>query len=414
MAADRVIFHIDCNGFYAAVECLDNPSLCSVPMAVAGDPEARSGIILAKNELAKAYGIQTAETVYQAKHKCPNLVLVPPRSARYREVSSRVKALFAEYTDQVESFGLDEAWLDVTGSLRYFRATPRELADRIRLRVKEEIGITVSVGVSYNKVFAKLGSDLKKPDATTVITCENYQRLIWPLPVTAMLFVGHTAAEQLHKLGIRTIGEMAQADPATLEKMLGKGGPALWRYANGLEDAPVLHVGEREPAKSIGNGMTFRRDLVGWDELKSALIALADEVASRLRAEQVKCGVLQVTIKNPELKSICRQTLLPHPTHLQKELVEEGMRLLHANWREKAPVRALTLTAQQLIADKELQEQVDLTDGRAAVHDKFEQAEAAMQKLRRRYGRSSIVMGFSGDEELGLRRVRHQPVISDE
>jgi len=401
MNTDRVIYHIDCNSFYAAVECMQRPELWKVPMAVAGDPQDRCGIILAKNERARAFGVKTAETVYQALQKCPGLVLVPPQHGLYMEVSRKVKQLFAQYTDQVESFGADEAWLDVTGSLHYFHATPVELRDRIREHVKRDIGITVSVGVSFNKAFAKLGSDLKKPDATTLISRENYRRRVWPLPVEALLFVGRTSADQLRRHYITTIGDIAMSEIGFLEKILGKGGDTLWIYANGLDPTPVQRIGEGEPAKSIGNGMTFRRDLRGWDEVKAGVVALSDEVAMRLREERMKCTALQVMVRNPDMKTISRQARMPAPTHLQKEIIDEAMRLLRENWREDAPVRALSVTAQQLLPDAEVQEQIRLWQGGTAL-DKFERAEEAMRKLRLKYGRSCMAMGFAENEELGI------------
>ena len=408
METERVIFHIDCNGFYAAVECLDDPSLLEIPMAVAGDPEARSGIILAKNEKARRYGVKTAETIYQAKRKCPFLRLVPPHFSRYAEISRRVKQLFSEYTDQVESFGLDEAWLDVTGSLRYFRTTPRSLADRIRERVKQEIGITVSVGVSFNKVFAKLGSDLKKPDATSVITKENFRQIVWRLPVSDMLFVGKTTAEVLRRNYILTIGDLARTSEEALEKLLGKQGPVFWRYANGLDEAPVLRIGEEEPTKSISNGMTFRRNLLGYDELKSGVVALTDEVASRLREEKLRCLGVQIMIRDPDMQTITRQTILAKPTHLQKEIVDAAMRLIRQHWPEAAPVRAIAVTAARLITERGACEQTSLLGTEAQQRSRFEHAEEAMQKLRRKYGRSCIAMGYVEDESMGIRQFEHR------
>ena len=402
METERVIFHIDCNGFYAAVECLDNPSLREIPMAVAGDPEARSGIILAKNELARKYGVKTAETIYQAKRKCPDLHLVPPHFNRYVDISRRVKALFGEYTDQVESFGLDEAWLDVTGSLRYFRTTPRSLADRIRERIKAEIGITVSVGVSFNKVFAKLGSDLKKPDATSVITRENFRQIVWRLPAEDLLFVGQTTAEVLHRNYLFTIGDLARTSPTALEKLLGKQGLVFWRYANGLDEAPVLRIGETEPAKSIGNGMTFRRNLQGYEELKSGVVALTDEVASRLREEKLRCLGVQIMIRDPQMRSITRQMVLPRTTHLQKEIVDAAMELVRANWPETAPVRAIAITASRLMDETIACEQTTLLGAENGQRKRLEHAEEAMQKLRRKYGRSCIAMGYVEDESMGI------------
>lgn len=406
-AMQRSIYHIDCNSFYAAVECRRRPELRDVPMAVAGDPKDRCGIILAKNERAKAYGVKTAETIYQAKRKCPDLVLVAPHFDEYMEVSHQVKRVFADYTDQVESFGSDEAWLDVTGSLRYFRSSAVELADSIRHRVMDEIGITVSVGVSFNKVFAKLGSDLKKPDATTLITPQNYQRRVWPLPADSLLFVGRTAAEQLERHYIHTIGDVARTDPAFLEKLLGKGGETLWQYANGLDETRVRRMGEAEPPKSIGNGMTFRRDLLGWDELKAGIVALSDEVAARLRAEGMKCMGVHVNIRNPQMKTISRQCQLSAPTHLQKVIVDAAMQLVRASWREELPVRALTVTAQQLMDENSIQEQMCIL-GRNASLEKFERAEACMQKLRLKYGRSCMAMGYVENQELRIRQFHRE------
>lgn len=393
---DRVIYHADCNGFYASVECLDNPTLRGVPLAVAGDPKDRCGIILAKNELAKRYGVQTTETIWQAKRKCPGLVLVPPRHDRYHEVSERVKALFETYTDQVEPFGIDEAWLDVTGSLRYFGSTSARLADRIRKHVKNEIGITVSIGVSFNKVFAKLGSDMKKPDAITVISRENYRRLIWPLPVGELLYVGKVAAEELRRRFIYTIGDLAVQDRKELPRVLGKSGDALWAYANGLDAEPVRKAGAGEPIKSIGNGMTFRRDLRGENEIKAGVIALSDEVATRLRRAGMKCETVQVMIKNPAFITISRQKAVGHPTHLQRELVDVAMALMRANWPMQSPVRALTVTAMNLVRENETYEQLSLLDeqGEIGDRDRLERLEGAMHEIRKKHGVGSIAMGY--------------------
>jgi len=399
---DRVIYHIDCNAFYATCECMEHPEWNEVPMAVAGNPKERCGIILAKNERAKAYGVKTAETIFQAKRKCPDLLLVPPHHDRYMAVSRKVKALFSEYTDQVESFGSDEAWLDVTGSLHYFKSTPAQLANTIRERVKREIGVTVSVGVSFNKVFAKLGSDLKKPDATTLISRDNFRSRVWPLPADALLFVGHNAADHLRRYGIRTIGDIAQCSPAFLERTMGKGGEGLWACANGYDMSPVRHIGEHDPAKSIGNGMTFRRDLVGWDELKTGIIALSDDVACRLRLERLRCKSVQVSIRTPQMKLITRQCQLPAPTRLQTDLVDSCMRLLYLHWRENVPVRALTVTAQQLISEENLQEQVYLIDEAGNKRQRLERMEKAIQHLRTKYGRGCIAMGYMHHPELGI------------
>lgn len=273
---DRVIFHCDLNSFYASVELLSHPELRHLPVAVCGDPESRHGIILAKNEPAKRFGVKTAETIWQARKKCPDLVLLPAHHDRYREYSRRVNELYQEYTDLVEPFGIDESWLDVTGTLHLFGGEAAALADRLRERMRGELGLTISVGVSFNKVFAKLGSDYKKPDATTCITPENFRDIVWPLPVTDLLFVGRAAGRTLEKFGVRTIGELARFDREALYQLLGRPGAQLHDYANGLDRAPVAPAGEHVPPKSVGNGLTFPKNLQGREEIASGIAMLSD------------------------------------------------------------------------------------------------------------------------------------------
>ena len=404
---DRVILHCDCNGFFASVEIIDQPALKDVPMAVAGDPKNRTGIILAKNELAKACGIKTAETVYEAKRKCPNLVLVPPRHRRYQEVSRKVNALYLRYTDQVEPFGIDESWLDVTGSLSLLKTTGPRLADELRNRVREEIGITISVGVSFCKILAKMGSDLKKPDATTVLTRENFREKIWPLPAGAMMFAGRSTVALLAKRGIKTIGDIARAEADDLVKMMGKGGVQLWNHANGIDDDPVTPFDRRDEIKSVGNGLTFPRDLVTMEELRAGVAMLADEVTTRLREHGVKCQTVQVHIKDPSMKTISRQTTLQHPTRLQAELIDQVMKLIRANWRAGAPVRALTITATNLIPEDEDASQLSLfEDGGAKRLEKLEKLEDAVYNIRTRFGPDSIKAG-APETVIGKERRSH-------
>lgn len=288
MEGTRLIFHCDCNNFFASCECLDHPELKSVPMAVAGDPQSRHGIVVAKNELAKRAGVKTTDTIWMAQRKCPGIVFVPPRHALYSETSRRVNAIYRSYTDYVEPASIDESFLDLTGCLSYYHMTARELADEIRRRVREEIGVTISVGVSFNKTFAKMGSDYKKPDATTVITPENYKELIWPLPVGEMLFVGRSAAACLAGKGIATIGALAMQPVELLKAWLGKSGEALWRACNALDDAPVRCFDEQTVVKSVSRGMTFRRDLTSAEEVRQGVVRLSDEVARQLRREELR------------------------------------------------------------------------------------------------------------------------------
>ena len=388
---DRVIFHCDLNSFYASVELLDHPELKDRPAAVCGDPESRHGIILAKNELAKKYKVQTAETIWQARRKCPDLVLLPAHHWKYREYSKKVNAIYERYTDLVEPFSIDESWLDVTGTLHLFGGDGKALADQIRQTVRQELGLTVSVGVSFNKVFAKMGSDYRKPDATTVITRENFQQLFWPLPVTDLLFVGRAAARVLNGYGIRTIGDLARFDRESLGQILGKGGYTLHDYATGREHAPVVPARDMPGPKSVGNGLTFPKNLVGWEQLRTALSELADEVAVRLRKHGLKCTTVQITVRDPSFKDICRQKRLSAPTYISRDLAQCGMELLHSCWSERQPVRALTITAQNLVEERDAGEQVDLFAADAIpCRDKLEKLEKAMDSIRDKYGRGAI------------------------
>jgi len=259
---DRVIFHIDCNAFYASVEEIRHPELKKVPMAVCGDPASRRGVVVAKNELAKGSGVTTGESIWSAKQKCPDLVLRPTRHHLYRQYCEKVNAIYAQYTDQVEAASIDESYLDVTGSLHLFGGDEIRLAHEIRERVPRETGLTVSVGISYNKIFAKIASDYKKPNAVTCFNRENYRELLWPLPVSAMLMVGKSTEDILHRMYIKTIGDLARTSEDTLRRRLGKIGEQLHIYANGLDDSPVLHIGESDDLHSVGNGMTFKRNLI--------------------------------------------------------------------------------------------------------------------------------------------------------
>ena len=387
---ERIILHCDCNGFYASCECVLRPELSRVPMAVAGDPENRHGIILAKNELAKRSGVQTAETIWQAKRKCPQLVLVPPQHGIYREFSRRINAIYGQYTDLVEPFSIDESFLDVTGSLHLFAASGRELADLLRRRVREEIGLTISVGVSFCKLFAKMGSDYKKPDATTIITRENYRNILYPLPVGALLYVGQAAAEKLGRLGVRTIGDFAARSRDAIQGVLGKAGAQLWDQAHGMDDSPVVPANRSAPPKSIGRGMTFKRNLVGREEVRVGIEHLADEVAAQLREQKFKCRTVQLSIKSPSLKVIGRQKPLAVPSCLFREISEAAMQLYLASWEEGAPVRALTVTAQNLVPWEKAVEQLDLLGVQSSRREKQGKIEQAVYDLRQRFGQQSI------------------------
>ena len=398
MRVDRVILHCDLNCFYASVELLSHPELRRLPMAVCGDPASRHGIILAKNEPAKRLGVQTAETIWQAKKKCPDLVLLPPHHDRYRAYSRQVNALYDTYTDLVEPFGIDESWLDVTHTLHLFGGDGAALADALRRRVREELGLTLSVGVSFNKVFAKLGSDYKKPDATTVISRENWREIVWPLPVGDLLYVGGAARKLLGGYGVSTIGQLAACPPEMLESLLGKMGLQLHEYANGLDRSPVRSRYDAEPVKSVGNGTTFPQNLTTRAQVQGGVAVLADSVATRLRRHGLYAGGLQVTIRDPQFHDRSRQCQFPGPTHLIRDLTETAMALVDQLWRPPAPIRALTVTALHLTPEGETYEQTDLF-GAAPRKEKLERLEGAMDQIRKKYGGGAIVFGAAQPEK---------------
>jgi len=389
---ERVIFHCDLNSFYASVELLEHPELRHLPVAVCGDPDSRHGIILAKNEPAKGYGVKTAETIWQAKQKCPELRLLAAHHGKYHHYSKLVNAIYQEYTDLVEPFGIDESFLDVTGTLHLFGGDGKKLADELRDRIRRELGLTISVGVSFNKVFAKLGSDYKKPDATTVITREDYQEIVWPLPVTDLLYVGRSAARTFQKFGIRTIGDLARFDRESLFGLLGRHGSQLHDYANGLEHSPVSPAGQSAPPKSVGNGLTFPRNLQGWDEVRAGIAMLSDQVAARLRACGMSCTGVSLSIRDPGFRDISRQQRLNSPTSLGREISAAAMELARQCWNESSPVRAMTVTALYLIPEGEAGSQMDLLSqqGQEQKREKLDRLERCMDQIRAKYGKSAI------------------------
>ncbi len=402
VSRERTILHCDCNGFYASVECLLHPEFKNVPMAVCGDPENRHGIILAKNELAKKYDIRTAETIWQAKRKCPQLVLAKPHHEEYARYSQIVNQIYLRYTDQVEPFGIDESWLDVTGSRLLF-GEGEKIADEIRDTVRRETGLTISVGVSFNKIFAKLGSDYKKPDATTVISPGNYKEIVFPLPVDSLLYVGKSARDVLKKLCIHTIGDLASSNRETLWHHLGKMGGELWDYANGLDRSPVRCYYNPREIKSIGNGMTFRRNLSGEEDIRLGILTLADSVAARMRRHKMKCTTVQITIRNPSFHTITRQKKLSVPTHLARDLAEASMELIAASWKMDAPIRMLTITGSGLVPEDFSGEQISFfPENQPEDTSRQEQLESALDEIRKKFGKGSLTFGAILQNDLGI------------
>lgn len=384
---ERQILHVDCNKFYASVECFLHPELKNKPVAVGGSEESRHGIILTKNEIASKYNLKVGEPLWKARQKCPDLIIVPPHFDTYIEFSKKVRSIFEDYTDLIEPFGLDESWLDVTGD---WYKTGEEIGREINRRVREEIGITVSVGISFNKVFAKLGSDYKKPDAVTVITKENYKDIVWSLPCSDLLMVGPATTKKLNKFGINTIGELAVCDTAFIRKILGKNGEMLKRNAMGLDMSPVRHMDIERDIKSIGNSTTTPRDLVNDNDVKIIFTVLADSVTRRMRDNGLKGTTLMIYIRDRNLNMISRQCRLPAPTNVTYEITQCAFQLFKKNYTWEEPIRSLGLSVTDF--DFETGVQFDLS-GSVQKRERREKLDKAVDKLKNRYGNYCIQSG---------------------
>ena len=375
----RVILHADMNNYYASVECLHRPAIRHKPVVVGGDESQRHGIVLAKNYIAKAAGICTGETLWQAREKCPGLVVLPPNYPLYLRFAKLARNIYHDYTDKIEPFGLDEAWLDVSGD------NGELVANEIRRRITYELGITASVGVSFNKIFAKLGSDLKKPDATTIIDRDNYKSLVWPLPVGDLLYVGSATRQKLMRIGISTIGALAQTSEASLHRMLGKMGCTLHSFANGYDDSPVE---DGVPIKSIGNSMTTPRDLVTNEDAKITFYILAESVCARMRDNGFLGRTVVIQVRDNELHSFERQMKLPKSSCLSSEVVAAAMWLFGQHYRWPRPVRSLGVRCTDLVPASG-PEQISLFDNEEQ-RQKMESIERTVDGLRRRFGHFSI------------------------
>lgn len=380
----RSVLHIDMNACYASIECLYDPSIRNLPVAVGGDVEARHGIILAKNQIAKRFGVKTGEALWQAKQKCPELHIVPPHFDRYLRFSRMAREIYADYTDLVEPFGLDEVWCDVTGTQKLRERGLEALANEIRERVKFELGITVSVGASWNKIFAKLGSDYKKPDAVTVFTPENYRDKVWPLPASDLLGVGRATERKLASRGIHTIGDIAAAPPSMLRGFLGKWGLILHDFAAGYDSSPVARAGDEAVIKSIGNSTTTPRDLCCDEDAGIVYWMLCESVAERMRESGFLCRGVQLHIRDNELASFERQLKLDSPTCLASTLHEAAMRLLRENWDWHKPLRSIGVRATDLLPAS-IPVQCSIFED-SERQEKRERLERSVDDLRRRFG----------------------------
>ncbi len=383
----RTILHCDLNSFYASVEIFLNPQLKGLPVAVCGSKEDRHGIVLAKTDEAKKYGVKTAEAIWEAQRKCPQLVIIPPHHDIYVEFSRRVRRIYEEYTDLIEPFGIDECWLDVTGSERLF-GSGEEIAHTIRERVKREIGVTISVGVSFNKVFAKLGSDLKKPDAVTIIPYDGFRDIIYSLPATDMIGVGPNMGNALKNYCINTIGDLAAADKSFLIKKLGKMGECIWAYANGFDTSPVAHINYHAPIKSIGRGTTQPVDLKNNDEVHRVILQMSQIVSHKLRKHSLKAGGVQLSIRDSNFAVKQFQAPLALPSQCFGEIAEKAFQLFTANYNWYSNVRSVTVRAINL-SDFEEPVQLDFIQDYTA-HEKLDSAESAIEKIRNKYGVAAV------------------------
>ena len=384
---DRVVLHCDLNNFFVSASCLTRPDLSGKPVAVCGDVSKRHGIILAKNQLAKRMGVKTAQPIWMARTLCPELETIPPDYSLYMEMSDKVKSVYERYTGHIEPFGIDECWLDVTpfNSSRNFGES---VAEDIRKTVKNETGLTISVGVSWNKVFAKLGSDYKKPDAVTIVSRDNYRRLVWPLPARDLMYVGRATGMRLERAGINTIGDIANTPPAMLKLLLGKNGVTLHSFAAGCDDSPVNSVEYEFGVKGIGNSMTTRSDLKTDEEVWEAFLILSEMVAQRARKKMLQGKVIAIFLRDYRLESITRQMTLPRETYISDEIARCAMTLYKNNWNAaERPIRAIGVRITNLsVIDKYVQLSFfDMQRARA------QSLEFAKDDIQKRFGPEAVI-----------------------
>lgn len=397
MNRERVILHSDINCCYASIELLYRPELRGKPLAVGGDPEARHGIILTADYVAKERGVKTGMALWQAKQVCPEITIVPPRMDLYLRFSKMAREIYGEYTDLQQPFGIDECWLDVTDSVS-LHGDGLTIAKKINHRMKEELGITVSIGVSYNKIFAKLGSDYKKPDGITVISKDNYKDIAWKLPVSDLLYVGRSTSRKLMLMGILTIGDLACTPPEILQTRLGKMGLILHSFANGWDDSVVTSEHYCAPIKSIGNSTTTPRDLEDNEEVKIILTILAESVGARLRENGFVAQVVEISVRNNELHSFTRQKKLKVATNITKEIADAAYELFLENYDWKNPIRSLGVRGAELL-EEGVPIQLDLFMDNER-REKLQRADEAVDSIRKRFGFYSIQRGLMYQDKL--------------
>ena len=402
----RTILHSDCNCFYASVELLHHPELRGKPVAVGGDPEARHGIVLTADYTAKRRGVKTGMALWQAREVCPDIVFLPPRMDLYLRFSKMAQDIYSEYTDKREPYGIDESWLDVTDSVS-LKGDGYHIAQEISNRMKKELGITVSIGVSFNKIFAKLGSDYKKPDAITTMNKDEYRDKAWPLPVSDLLYVGRATNSKLYGMGIRTIGDLAKTEEPLLVRNLGKMGSILWAFANGYDDSPVKLENTSAPVKSVGNSTTTPKDMETDEDVKIVLYILAESVAARLRENGFRCRTVEISIRDKDLFYFSKQVKLKNASNITREIAEAGYKIYKESYRLPAdeqelknsrpefyqkPLRSIGIRGTDLVTDY-FWEQLDMFMDPQA-REKQMKMDAAVDNIRKRFGFYSIQRGL--------------------
>lgn len=387
----RAILHSDLNSFYASVEMMLDPSLRGKAVAVCGSTEDRHGIVLAKSDKAKKAGVKTGMVNWEARQLCKDLIVVPPQYDQYLKYSKLTQAIYQRYTDLIEPFGMDECWLDVTASEKMY-GDAMTIAEDIRRSVRDELGLTVSIGVSYNKIFAKLGSDMKKPDAITEIREDTYKDKVWPLDCSEMIYCGRATTAKLAKYGIHTIGDVAKTDPDFLHRLLGINGVALWRYANGTDSSRVMHKDFVSPVKSIGHGITCVADLENNEEVFKVMLALCQDIGHRLRLHGLSARGVQIHLRGNDLFGSQFQCKLPFKTQLPSEIGGAAFRLFKDKYRWTSKVRAVTVRAIDLVPQNEADQLSVFVDYQKL--SRREKLEDTIEELRSRFGKHAITYGI--------------------
>ena len=393
----RTILHSDVNCFYASVEHLHHPELEGKPIAVGGDPESRHGIILTADYIAKKHGVKTGMALWQAKQVCSELTFIAPRMDLYLRFSRMAHEIYGDYTDLQEPYGIDESWLDVSASASV-KGDGEKIAKEISNRMKKELGITVSIGISYNKIFAKLGSDYKKPDAITTMYENEFQTKAWDLPVSDLLYVGRSTHQKLARFGIKSIGDLARTDEKMLNLQLGKMGSILWAFANGYDNSPVKIENTHAPIKSVGNSTTTPRDLLTDEDVKIVLYMLSESVASRLRKNGFRCRVVEISVRDNELYSFTRQHKIMNATNITGEIAEEAYRIFKEIYTWHKPIRSIGVRGADLVTD-DYWEQIDLFCSMEK-REKLMKMDEAMDELRRRFGYFCVQRGIMYQDKI--------------